>query len=562
MPVGQALLAGTEGAAFGFFPILWIVINAIWVYNLTVATGHFDVLRRSFEKVSPDQRIQAIIIAFCFGALLEALAGFGTPVAITVVMLMALGFQPIKAAVGRAGRQHRAGRVRRAGHPDRHAGHGHLGRQRRPRLDRRHARRDGRPADPDPRGLRAAGPGVHRRRPARRPADLAAGARLRRRLRASPSSSPSNYISVPLTDIVAVAASRRPRSCCCSGSGSRPRSRGPPAEAQVAGAAGVAAGAAARRSAAAAARAAGRGAGDAEPRRRDRSTAAADVAARLRAVPRHHRDLLDHQHHRGQGRPGQGAVDLRLRLARARRRSTPRASRSPSTDVHVQLAARGRHADDHRRASSPRSILQVTPGARRCAAYGETYVELQLGDRHGDGGARPRLRDEPVRPDRHRSAPGWPAPAASFALLSPILGWLGVAVTGSDTSSNALFGALQVQTAGAGRPRPGADGRRELLRRRARQDGQPAEPRHRRGGRRHGRPGGRHLPQGDRLEPGVPRVHVRARHLQSTPVLDWMVPDRPPQRRRCRSRRWPTRIISPRAMTKNATIAARVAGIP
>ena len=98
MPAGQALLAGTEGAAFGFFPILWIVINAIWVYNLTVASGHFDVLRRSFEKVSPDQRIQAIIIAFCFGALLEALAGFGTPVAITVVMLMALGFKPVKAA--------------------------------------------------------------------------------------------------------------------------------------------------------------------------------------------------------------------------------------------------------------------------------------------------------------------------------------------------------------------------------------------------------------------------------------------------------------------------------
>ncbi|KRF07475.1 lactate permease [Nocardioides sp. Soil777] len=98
MPVGQALLAATEGAAFGFFPILWIVINAIWVYNLTVASGHFDVLRRSFEKVSPDQRIQAMIIAFCFGALLEALAGFGTPVAITVVMLMALGFRPIKAA--------------------------------------------------------------------------------------------------------------------------------------------------------------------------------------------------------------------------------------------------------------------------------------------------------------------------------------------------------------------------------------------------------------------------------------------------------------------------------
>ena len=99
MPVGQTLLSASEGAAFGFFPILWVVINAIWVYNLTVATGHFDVLRRSFEKVSPDQRIQAVIIAFCFGGLLEALAGFGTPVAISVVMLMALGFQPLKAAV-------------------------------------------------------------------------------------------------------------------------------------------------------------------------------------------------------------------------------------------------------------------------------------------------------------------------------------------------------------------------------------------------------------------------------------------------------------------------------
>ena len=99
MPVGQASMAGIEGAVFGFFPILWIVINAIWVYNMTVVTGHFDVLRRSFAKVSDDQRIQAVIIAFCFGALMEALAGFGTPVAITSVMLIALGFRPVKAAV-------------------------------------------------------------------------------------------------------------------------------------------------------------------------------------------------------------------------------------------------------------------------------------------------------------------------------------------------------------------------------------------------------------------------------------------------------------------------------
>src|SRR5690242_3913500 len=98
MPVGQALLSATEGAAFGFFPILWIVLNAIWVYNLTVVSGHFDVLRRSMARVSPDMRVQAIIVAFCFGALLEALAGFGTPVAVTVVMLMALGFPPVRAA--------------------------------------------------------------------------------------------------------------------------------------------------------------------------------------------------------------------------------------------------------------------------------------------------------------------------------------------------------------------------------------------------------------------------------------------------------------------------------
>ena len=98
MPVGQSLLAASEGAVFGFFPILWIVINAIWIYNMTVETGHFDVLRRSFATVSDDQRIQAVLITFCFGALLEALAGFGTPVAITSVMLIALGFKPMKAA--------------------------------------------------------------------------------------------------------------------------------------------------------------------------------------------------------------------------------------------------------------------------------------------------------------------------------------------------------------------------------------------------------------------------------------------------------------------------------
>jgi lactate permease len=98
MPIDQTLLSASEGAVFGLFPIMWIVVTAIWIYNMTVETGHFAVLRRSFGAISTDQRVQAVIIAFCFGALLEALAGFGTPVAITAVMLIALGFKPIKAA--------------------------------------------------------------------------------------------------------------------------------------------------------------------------------------------------------------------------------------------------------------------------------------------------------------------------------------------------------------------------------------------------------------------------------------------------------------------------------
>jgi lactate permease len=98
MPVDQTALSASEGAVFGLFPIMWIVVTAIWIYNMTVETGHFAVLRRSFGAISTDQRVQAVIIAFCFGALLEALAGFGTPVAITAVMLIALGFKPIKAA--------------------------------------------------------------------------------------------------------------------------------------------------------------------------------------------------------------------------------------------------------------------------------------------------------------------------------------------------------------------------------------------------------------------------------------------------------------------------------
>ncbi|MDT6984288.1 L-lactate permease [Streptomyces lusitanus] len=99
MPLGQTLSSGVQGAVFGLFPIMWIVVNALWIYRMTVRTRHFDILRRSFGRLSDDPRIQALVVAFCFGALLEALAGFGAPVAISAVMLVALGFDPVRAAV-------------------------------------------------------------------------------------------------------------------------------------------------------------------------------------------------------------------------------------------------------------------------------------------------------------------------------------------------------------------------------------------------------------------------------------------------------------------------------
>ncbi|UZD61932.1 L-lactate permease [Brevibacterium sp. JSBI002] len=99
MPVGLAALSATQGFAFGLFPIMWIVITAIWLYELTVRSGHFEDLRLVINVISDDPRIQAIIVAFCFGGLLEALAGFGAPVAITGVMLVAVGFTAMRAAV-------------------------------------------------------------------------------------------------------------------------------------------------------------------------------------------------------------------------------------------------------------------------------------------------------------------------------------------------------------------------------------------------------------------------------------------------------------------------------
>ncbi|MGB4778986.1 L-lactate permease [Microbacterium sp.] len=99
MPPVQTMSATLEGALYGVVPILWILVNALWVYRLTVITGWFEVLGARIRAISDDQRILAILIAFCFGALLESLAGFGAPVAISIAMLVAAGMKPMKAAI-------------------------------------------------------------------------------------------------------------------------------------------------------------------------------------------------------------------------------------------------------------------------------------------------------------------------------------------------------------------------------------------------------------------------------------------------------------------------------
>jgi lactate permease len=98
MPVLPALSAGLLGAAFALFPILWIVIAALWVYNLSVESGQFALIKSTLSSISSDRRLQALFIAFAFGAFLEGAAGFGTPVAITAAMLVGLGFDARYAA--------------------------------------------------------------------------------------------------------------------------------------------------------------------------------------------------------------------------------------------------------------------------------------------------------------------------------------------------------------------------------------------------------------------------------------------------------------------------------
>jgi lactate permease len=98
MPAGMAGSTALYGAAFGLLPIGWIILNAIFVYDITVKTGQFEVVKQTIAGLASDRRIQVLLIGFSFGAFIEGAAGFGTPVAISAAMLIGLGFKPLSAA--------------------------------------------------------------------------------------------------------------------------------------------------------------------------------------------------------------------------------------------------------------------------------------------------------------------------------------------------------------------------------------------------------------------------------------------------------------------------------
>jgi lactate permease len=98
MPAGMALMSATQGAVYGIVPIGWIIIASVFLYKITVKTGQFDIIRHSVVTITEDRRLQALLVAFSFGAFLEGAAGFGAPVAISAALLVGLGFNPLYAA--------------------------------------------------------------------------------------------------------------------------------------------------------------------------------------------------------------------------------------------------------------------------------------------------------------------------------------------------------------------------------------------------------------------------------------------------------------------------------
>ncbi len=123
--VTLALLSTVYGAAYGLFPIAWIVFTSIMLYRLAVDTGKFEIIKNSVGGLTDDRRLQAMFIAFSFGAFIEGAAGFGAPVAVSGAMLAGLGLLAVLCRRHLPARQHRAGRVRLDRHSGRHAGQRH-----------------------------------------------------------------------------------------------------------------------------------------------------------------------------------------------------------------------------------------------------------------------------------------------------------------------------------------------------------------------------------------------------------------------------------------------------
>ena len=121
-PVRLAFSSIAAGVVFALWPVMWIVFNALLLYNIAVASGRFDAFRDwVLNHLPDDRRVVLVVIGFCFGCLLEGISGFGTPVAITSALLILVGFPAARGADLHADFQHRAGRLRRARRPDHRA---------------------------------------------------------------------------------------------------------------------------------------------------------------------------------------------------------------------------------------------------------------------------------------------------------------------------------------------------------------------------------------------------------------------------------------------------------
>lgn len=98
MPIGMSIMSASQGIVYGLLPIGWIIVTSVLLYKLTVKSGQFSIIRNFILSITEDRRLQALLVAFSFGAFLEGAAGFGAPVAISAALLAGLGFNPLYAA--------------------------------------------------------------------------------------------------------------------------------------------------------------------------------------------------------------------------------------------------------------------------------------------------------------------------------------------------------------------------------------------------------------------------------------------------------------------------------